>query len=159
MKRLKLLPECICSSKRGMLFGEYLFKKKSSIVYANLICKWLSTGEGNGKPLQYSCRENPMDGGAWWAMVHEVTRVGHDLATKPPPHGPIGSFPGGSLVKNLPANAGDSGLTPGSRQSPGGGNGSLLQHSCLKNPRGAWWATVHRIWNKYYNTSWTKRYD
>ena len=28
--------------------------------------------EGNGKPLQYSCLENPMDGGAWWAAVHEV---------------------------------------------------------------------------------------
>ena len=29
-------------------------------------------GEGNGTPLQYSCLENPMDGGAWWAAVHEV---------------------------------------------------------------------------------------
>ena len=29
-------------------------------------------GEGNGKPLQYSCLENPMDGGAWWATVHGV---------------------------------------------------------------------------------------
>ena len=31
-------------------------------------------GEGNGNPLQYSCLENPMDGGAWWATVHGVTR-------------------------------------------------------------------------------------
>ena len=31
-------------------------------------------GEGNGTPLQYSCLENPMDGGAWWATVHEVTK-------------------------------------------------------------------------------------
>ena len=31
-------------------------------------------GEGNGTPLQYSCLENPMDGGAWWAAVHEVAR-------------------------------------------------------------------------------------
>ena len=30
------------------------------------------TGEGNGTPLQYSCLENPMDGGAWWAAVHGV---------------------------------------------------------------------------------------
>ena len=30
-------------------------------------------GEGNGKPLQYSCLENPMDGGAWWATFHGVT--------------------------------------------------------------------------------------
>ena len=35
-------------------------------------------GEGNGTPLQYSCLESPMDGGAWWAAVHGVTRVRHD---------------------------------------------------------------------------------
>ena len=33
-----------------------------------------SPGEGNGSPLQYSCLENPMDGGAWWATVHGVTK-------------------------------------------------------------------------------------
>ncbi|KAB0375027.1 hypothetical protein FD755_013519 [Muntiacus reevesi] len=43
-------------------------------------------GEGNGNPLQYSCLENPMDRGAWRATLHGVTRVGHDLATKPPPY-------------------------------------------------------------------------
>ena len=32
----------------------------------------LLNGEGNGNPLQYSCLEDPMDGGAWWATVHEV---------------------------------------------------------------------------------------
>ena len=42
-----------------------------------------SPGEGNGNPLQYSCLENPMDWGDW--QVHGVARVGHDLATKPPP--------------------------------------------------------------------------
>ena len=31
-------------------------------------------GEGNGSPLQYSCRENPMGGGAWWAAVHGVAK-------------------------------------------------------------------------------------
>ena len=41
--------------------------------------------EGNGNPLQDSCLENPMDRGAWQATVHGVTRVGHDLLTKPPP--------------------------------------------------------------------------
>ena len=46
----------------------------------------ISPGEGNGNPLQYSCLENPMDRGAWWATVHGITGVGHDLATKPPNH-------------------------------------------------------------------------
>ena len=54
----------------------------------------------------------------------------------------------GLLVKNLPANAGDSGdsgLIPGRGGSHEGGNGNPLQYSCLENPtdRGAWWATVH----------------
>ena len=51
------------------------------------------------------------------------------------------------MVKNLPANAGDAGLIPGLGRSPGGGNGNLLQYSCLGNlmDRGAWWATVHGV--------------
>ena len=60
------------------------------------------------------------------------------------------------VVKNPPANAGDGrdvGLIPGSGRSPGGGNGNLLQYSCLENPmdRGAWQATVHRV-----AKSWTR---
>ena len=34
----------------------------------------ITIGEGNGNPLQYSCLENPMDGGAWWAAVHGVAK-------------------------------------------------------------------------------------
>ena len=45
-------------------------------------------GEGNGNPLQYYCLENLMDRGAWQTTVHGVARVGHDLATKPPPAPP-----------------------------------------------------------------------
>ena len=41
-------------------------------------------GEGNGNSLQYSCLGNPMDRGAWWATVYEVTRVGHNLVIKLP---------------------------------------------------------------------------
>ena len=44
-----------------------------------------SPGGGHGDPLQYSCLENSMDREAWWATVHGVRRVGHDLVTKPPP--------------------------------------------------------------------------
>ena len=59
-------------------------------------------------------------------------------------------LPGGSLVKNLPANTGDAGLIPGSRRYPGEGNGNPLQYSCLENSmdRGAWWATVHGVAKK-----------
>ena len=46
-----------------------------------------SPREGNVNPLQSSCLENPMDSEAWWARVHGVARVGHDLTTKPPPPG------------------------------------------------------------------------
>ena len=42
-------------------------------------------------------------------------------------------FPGSSVVKNLPANVGDSGSISGSGRSPGEGNGSPLQYSCLEN--------------------------
>ena len=56
-------------------------------------------------------------------------------------------FPGGSVVKNPPVNAGDTGLIPGLGKSPGVGNGNPLQYSCLRNPmdRGAWQATVHGV--------------
>ena len=40
-----------------------------------------ASGEGNGKPLQYSCLENPMDRGAWWAIVHGVRKSRTRLAT------------------------------------------------------------------------------
>ena len=53
-------------------------------------------------------------------------------------------FPGGSVIKNPPANAGNTGLIPGLGRSPGEVNDNPLQYSCLGNPmdRGAWWATV-----------------
>ena len=56
-------------------------------------------------------------------------------------------FPGGSVVKNPPANAGDVGSVAESGRSPGGGNGNPPQYSCLGNStnRGAWWATVHGV--------------
>ena len=51
------------------------------------------------------------------------------------------------MVKNPPANAGDTGLIPGLGISPGGGNGNQLQYSYLGNPmdRGAWQATVDGV--------------
>ena len=56
-------------------------------------------------------------------------------------------FPGGSVVKNLPAMQESQGLIPGSGTSPGKGNGYILQYSCLENlmDKGAWRATVHGV--------------
>ena len=60
------------------------------------------------------------------------------------------SFPGGTVVKNPPGNAGDegdAGLIPGLGRSPEEGNGNPLQYYSLETPmdRGGWWATVHGI--------------
>ena len=65
-------------------------------------------------------------------------------------------FPGGSVVKNPPANARDTrdaGSIPGPGRSHRGGNGNPLQYSCPENPmdRRAWWATVHSV-----TESWTQ---
>ena len=45
-----------------------------------LLDKRVDYGEGNGNPLQYSCPEDPMDRGAWWATVHEASRVKTQLS-------------------------------------------------------------------------------
>ena len=71
----------------------------------------------------------------------------------------IGGSPGDIVVKNLPANAGntrDAGLIPGSERFPGGGHGNPLQYSCLENPmdRRAWRATVHGV-----AKNWTRMSD
>ena len=68
-------------------------------------------------------------------------------------------FPGGTVVKNLPANTGaprDMGLIPGLGRSPGEGNGTPLQYSHLGNSmdRGAWWPTVHRVTKALDMTKW-----
>ena len=61
--------------------------------------------------------------------------------------GEFKGFPGGSVVKNPPANTGKAGLIPGLGRSTGEGNGNPLQCSCLGNPmgRGAWTTTVHGV--------------
>ena len=71
--------------------------KKTSKDYVNLrrmlpfytknpnFCRYLDflAGEGNGTPLQYSCLENPMDGGAWWTAVHGVAKSQTQLCDFP----------------------------------------------------------------------------
>ena len=77
-------------------------------------------GEGNGTPLQYSCLENPMEGGAWKAIVHRVTE-------------------GRTRLSDFTFTF--------SLSCIGEGNGNLLQCSCLESPRdgGAWWAAVSGV--------------
>ena len=79
-------------------------------------------GEGNGDPLQYSCLENPMDGGAWWATVHGVPKSRTQLS----------DF---TFIFHF------------SLSCIGQGNGNPLQYSCLENPRdgGPWWAAVYGV--------------
>ena len=67
-------------------------------------------------------------------------------------------FPGGSVVKNPPANSdatGDTGSVPRWGRCPGGGNSNPLQYSCLENPidRGAWQATVCGVTNSWTGLS------
>ena len=77
-------------------------------------------GEGNGTPLQYSCLEDPMDRGAWYAAVHGVAESRTRLS----------DFTFTFLFS-----------------CTGEGNGNPLQYSCLENPRdgGAWWAAVYGV--------------
>ena len=97
--------------------------------------------EGNGTPLQYSCLEGPMDGGAWKAAVHGVAdgrtrlkRLSSSSSSKDK------SFPGGSDSKESACNAGNLGSIPRLGRSPGEGNGNPVQYSSLENPmnRRAW---------------------
>ena len=70
----------------------------------------------------------------------KLSWLGHGLVL-------LTGFSGGSVIKILPANAGDMGLILGSGRSIGGGNGNPLQYSCLGNPlvRGSWQARVQRV--------------
>ena len=108
-------------------------------------------GGGHGNPLQYSCLENPMDGGAGRAIVYGVEKSRTRLKWLSSSSKPFSwTSQVVVVVKNLPANAGelrDMGSIPELGRSPGGGHGNPLQYSCLENPkdRGAWRATVHRV--------------
>ena len=77
-------------------------------------------GEGNGTPLQYSCMENPMDGGAWWAAVHGVTESWTRLSDFP------FTFHFHALEKEMATHS------------------SVLARKNFMDRR-AWWAIVHRV--------------
>ena len=92
----------------------------------DLIMGWSSSGEG--------IRQG-------WGLTH--TRSGSFWTQSVDTWG----FQGGSVVKKLASNAGDTGSIPGLGRSPGERNGNPLQYSCLENPmgRGDWRATVHGV--------------
>ena len=88
------------------------------------------SAEGNGNPLQYSCLENPMDGGDWGSTVHGVAKTWTRLSNF------TLDFPGGLDDKASAYNAGDPGSIPGLGRSAGGGHGNPLQYSCLEKTHG-----------------------
>ena len=55
-------------------FKNYNLNKYENFIKRRINRFCICIGEGNGNPVQYSCLENPMDGGAWWATVHGVTK-------------------------------------------------------------------------------------
>ena len=114
-----------CNGSKRWDLGIGLVLSLGFNVVAELLAqngKWMlvthAIGEGNGTPLQHSCMENPMDGGAWWAAVHGFakgrTRLSHF-------HFSLSCI--------------------------GEGNGNPLQCSCLENPRdeGASWAAIYGV--------------
>ena len=130
---------CSKSLKAKLLCIKYLLEVLDNSFIHILFLPWSlfigsgmrSTGpsgvqvrEGNGTPLQYSCLENPMDGGAWWAAVHGVAKSQTRLSDL-------------TFIFHFHF----------SLSCIGEGNGNPLQCSCLENPRdgGAWWAAVYGV--------------
>ena len=70
-----------------------------------------------------------------WTVCHLKALCKREVNLSCGSHGCLSSVPGGSVIKNLPANVGDAGLISGWRRSFGEGNGNPLQYSCLRNPR------------------------
>ena len=117
----------------------------------SLIPGWgRSHREGNGNWFQYPCLKIPWMEESGRPQPIGSQRVRHDWVTSLTLSEISQGSPGGSVVENLPDNTGATGVVssiPGSRRSPGGGNGNPLQYSHLENPmdRGAWWATAHGV--------------
>ena len=78
MEKKQYLLACVLCGEKGMPFFKYLCLLLSEMfsifTYSISACSVTQSAEGNGTPLQYSCLENPMDGGAWQAAVHRVAK-------------------------------------------------------------------------------------
>ena len=100
--------------------------------------------------LQYSCLENPMYRGDWQATVHRIAQSCTQLkwlSTRVCACVCVLVFPRASVVRNLPANAGDTSSIPGLGKSPGGRNSNPFQYSSLENSmdRGTWQSIIHGV--------------
>ena len=59
-------------------FQQVRTETRENLIILRQLHSRKKAGEGNGTPLQYSCLESPMDGGAWWTVVHGVAKSRHD---------------------------------------------------------------------------------
>ena len=115
--------------------GQFKFQSQRKVIPKNaqttaqLDSSHMLVREGNGTSLQYSCLENPMDRGAWWAAVHGVAKSR-------------------TRTEQLPFHF--------SLSCIGEGNINPLQCSCLENPRdrGAWWAAVYGVTQSRTQLKW-----
>ena len=117
----------IIEMSNGDLMIEIMFHKSQSLATINVL--WVRFLNKSNSNFTFKKRENHDTLVIWKVMWWHCWR----------------SFPGGAVVKNLPADAGDAsdmGSIPGLGRSHGGGNGTPLQYSCLENP---WQAIFHRV--------------
>ena len=128
-----------------LLEAKFLEGRHFSLFFSSLHSQCVKLGGRNGKRGKSSflgpsthCDSQPLEKYTFLIQVIHLT-IGVLY--------PLVGFPGGSVVKNLSANAGDEGLIFGLGRSPGEGNGNLLEYSCLGNPmdRGAWRSAVHGV--------------
>ena len=119
--QLRILERVAISFSKGSFLPRWILYHWSHQGNLLSIYQYITAfiGEGNDTPLQYSCLENPMDGGAWWAAVH----------------GSLESDTTEWLHFHF------------SLSCIGEGNGNPLQCSCLENPRdgGAWLAAISGV--------------
>ena len=129
-----------------------------------------SLGEGNDNPLHYSCLENSMDRGAWWAMIHRVTKSWKWLSDF---HFPLFKekmgFQGGTGDKEPTCQCRRQkrcGSIPGLGGTLGGGRGNPLQYTCLKNSHRQRSPAdyirsmgLQRVWHNWSNLAQTHRKD
>ena len=117
LSTMKTIPEPWNLASGGNMVSELWSNLWGQAAVLSIHIPSLLLGEGNGTPFQYSCLENSVVRGAWWAAVHGVAQSR-------------------TWLKWLSMHA-----------CIGEGNGNTLQYSCLENPRdrGAWWAAIYGV--------------